>query len=91
MYTPALRWDILQETHGPPPPNHPTLISADLCGSVFHRSNHSGGENTGDNLQETHGPPPPNHSTLISADLYGNGFHRINALHVVYWQWLAMS
>ncbi|WP_307259728.1 hypothetical protein [Oligosphaera ethanolica] len=42
-------------------------------------------------MQETHGPPPPNHSTLISADLYGNGFHRINALHVVYWQWLAMS
>jgi len=39
--------DNLQETHGPPPPNHPTLISADLCGSVFHRSNHPGGENTG--------------------------------------------
>ncbi|MDQ0290656.1 hypothetical protein J3R75_002763 [Oligosphaera ethanolica] len=38
MYTPALRWDNLQETHGQPPPNHPTLISADLCGSVFHRS-----------------------------------------------------
>ncbi|MDQ0290416.1 hypothetical protein [Oligosphaera ethanolica] len=38
MYTPALRWDNLQETHGPPPPSHPTLISADLCGSVFHRS-----------------------------------------------------
>ncbi|MDQ0289425.1 hypothetical protein [Oligosphaera ethanolica] len=38
VYTPALRWDNLQETHGPPPPNHPTLISADLCGSGFHRS-----------------------------------------------------
>ncbi|MDQ0289371.1 hypothetical protein J3R75_001478 [Oligosphaera ethanolica] len=38
MYTPALRWDNLQETHGPPPPSHPTLISADLCGSGFHRS-----------------------------------------------------
>ncbi|MDQ0291397.1 hypothetical protein [Oligosphaera ethanolica] len=33
MYTPALRWDNLQETHGPPPPSHSTLISADLCGS----------------------------------------------------------
>ncbi|MDQ0288120.1 hypothetical protein [Oligosphaera ethanolica] len=42
MYTPALRWDNLQETHGQPPPNHPTLISADLCGSVFHRSVHPG-------------------------------------------------
>ncbi|MDQ0291679.1 hypothetical protein [Oligosphaera ethanolica] len=30
--------DNLPETHGPPPPSHPTLISADLCGSVFHRS-----------------------------------------------------
>ncbi len=30
--------DNLQETHGPPPPNHSTLISADLCGSGFHRS-----------------------------------------------------
>ncbi|MDQ0290290.1 hypothetical protein J3R75_002397 [Oligosphaera ethanolica] len=28
----------MQETHGPPPPSHPTLISADLCGSRFHRS-----------------------------------------------------
>ncbi|MDQ0288974.1 hypothetical protein [Oligosphaera ethanolica] len=42
MYTPALRWDNLQETHSPPPPSHSTLISADLCGSVFHRSNHPG-------------------------------------------------
>ena len=48
--TPALRWDNLQETHGPPPPSHSILISADLCGSVFHRSNHPGGENTGDNV-----------------------------------------
>ncbi|MDQ0288102.1 hypothetical protein [Oligosphaera ethanolica] len=39
MYTPALRWDNLQETHGQPPPSHPTLIFADLCGSGFHRSN----------------------------------------------------
>ncbi|MDQ0290977.1 hypothetical protein [Oligosphaera ethanolica] len=39
--------DSLQETHGQSPPSHPTLISADLCGSVFHRSNHPGGENTG--------------------------------------------
>ncbi|MDQ0288112.1 hypothetical protein [Oligosphaera ethanolica] len=38
VYTPALRWDNLQETHGPPPPSYSTLISADLCGSVFHRS-----------------------------------------------------
>ncbi|MDQ0291823.1 hypothetical protein [Oligosphaera ethanolica] len=38
VYTPALRWDNLQETHGPPPSSHPTLISADLCGSVFHKS-----------------------------------------------------
>ncbi|MDQ0291740.1 hypothetical protein [Oligosphaera ethanolica] len=30
--------DNLPETHGPPPPSHSTLISADLCGSVFHRS-----------------------------------------------------
>ncbi|MDQ0290657.1 hypothetical protein [Oligosphaera ethanolica] len=29
----------------------------------FHRSNHPGGENTGDNLQETHGQPPPSHYT----------------------------
>ncbi|MDQ0288498.1 hypothetical protein J3R75_000605 [Oligosphaera ethanolica] len=28
----------MQETHDHSPPNHPTLISADLCGSVFHRS-----------------------------------------------------
>ncbi|MDQ0288746.1 hypothetical protein [Oligosphaera ethanolica] len=55
MYTPALRWDNLQDTHGPPPPSHPTLISADLCGSGFHRSNHPGEENTGGNLQKTHG------------------------------------
>ncbi|MDQ0288406.1 hypothetical protein [Oligosphaera ethanolica] len=74
MYTPALRWDNLQETHGQSPPSHPTLISADLCGSVFHRSNHPGREFTGDNLQETHGPPPPSYSTLISADLYGCEF-----------------
>ncbi|MDQ0289584.1 hypothetical protein [Oligosphaera ethanolica] len=30
--------DNLQETHGPPPPSHSTLISAVLCGSGFHRS-----------------------------------------------------
>ncbi|MDQ0288322.1 hypothetical protein [Oligosphaera ethanolica] len=47
MYTPALRWDNLQETHGPPPPSHSTLISADLCGSVFHRSNHPVGKTPG--------------------------------------------
>ena len=76
VYTPALRWDNLPKTHGPPPPNHPTLISADLRGSVFHRSNHLVGENTGDNLPETHDPPPPSHPTLISADLCGCGFHR---------------
>ncbi|MDQ0288674.1 hypothetical protein [Oligosphaera ethanolica] len=35
MYTPALRWDNLQETRGPPPPSHPTLISADLYGIGF--------------------------------------------------------
>ncbi|MDQ0291866.1 hypothetical protein J3R75_003973 [Oligosphaera ethanolica] len=28
----------MQETHGPPPSSHPTLISTYLCGSVFHRS-----------------------------------------------------
>ncbi|MDQ0291950.1 hypothetical protein [Oligosphaera ethanolica] len=28
----------LQDTHGQSPPSHPTLISADLCGSGFHRS-----------------------------------------------------
>ncbi|MDQ0290813.1 hypothetical protein J3R75_002920 [Oligosphaera ethanolica] len=28
----------MQKTHGQPPPSHSTLISADLCGSVFHRS-----------------------------------------------------
>ncbi|MDQ0288629.1 hypothetical protein J3R75_000736 [Oligosphaera ethanolica] len=28
----------MQETHGPPPPSHSTLISADIYGSVFHRS-----------------------------------------------------
>ncbi|MDQ0290719.1 hypothetical protein [Oligosphaera ethanolica] len=39
MYTPALRWDNLPETHDPPPPSHPTLIPADPCGSMFHRSN----------------------------------------------------
>ena len=38
VYTPALRWDNLPETHGQSPPNHPTLISADLCDSGFHRS-----------------------------------------------------
>ena len=76
VYTPALRWDKLQETHGPPPPSHPTLISADLCGCGFHRSNHPGGENTGDKLQETHSQSPPSHPTLISADLCGCGFHR---------------
>ena len=47
--------DNLQETRGPPPPNHPTLISADLCGNGFYRSNHPDGENTGDNVPETHG------------------------------------
>jgi len=38
VYTPALRWDNLQETHGQSPPSHPALISADLCGSGFPRS-----------------------------------------------------
>ena len=71
VYTPALRWDNLQETHGPPPPSHPTLISADLCGSVFHRSNHPGGENTGDNLPENHGPPPPIWVADQAADFIG--------------------
>ncbi|MDQ0290639.1 hypothetical protein J3R75_002746 [Oligosphaera ethanolica] len=28
----------MQETHGQSPSSHPTLISADLCGNVFHRS-----------------------------------------------------
>ncbi|MDQ0288597.1 hypothetical protein [Oligosphaera ethanolica] len=56
----------MQETHGQPPPSHPTLISADLCGSVFHRSDHPGGENTGDNLQETHGQPPPSNYTWVA-------------------------
>ncbi|MDQ0291356.1 hypothetical protein [Oligosphaera ethanolica] len=51
---------------------HP-ISMADLCGSVFHRSNHPGGENTGDKLQETHGQPPPNHPPLISADVCGSG------------------
>ncbi|MDQ0288111.1 hypothetical protein [Oligosphaera ethanolica] len=37
MYTPALRWDNLQETHGQSPSSHSTLISAGLCVSVFHR------------------------------------------------------
>ncbi|MDQ0289157.1 hypothetical protein [Oligosphaera ethanolica] len=74
--TPALRWDNLQETHGPPPSSHPTLISADLCGSVFHRSNHPGREFTENNLPETHGQSPPSHPTLITADLRGSGFHR---------------
>ncbi|MDQ0291300.1 hypothetical protein [Oligosphaera ethanolica] len=72
--TPALRRDNLPETHGPPPPSHPTLISADLCGSVFHRSNHPGGESTVDNLQETHGQSPPCHYPWVAnqaADFIG--------------------
>ncbi|MDQ0290536.1 hypothetical protein J3R75_002643 [Oligosphaera ethanolica] len=28
----------MQETHGQSPPSHWTLISANLCGSGFHRS-----------------------------------------------------
>ena len=74
MYTPALRWDNLPETHDPPPPSHPTLIFADLCGSVFHRSNHPGGENTRDNLQETYGQSPPCYYTWVAnqaADFIG--------------------
>ncbi|MDQ0289751.1 hypothetical protein [Oligosphaera ethanolica] len=35
MYTPALRWDNLPETHGPPPPSHPTLISATFAAACF--------------------------------------------------------
>ncbi|MDQ0289586.1 hypothetical protein [Oligosphaera ethanolica] len=64
----------MQETHGQSPPSHSTLISADLCGSVFHRSNHPGGENTGDNMQETHGQSPPSHYTWVAnqaADFIG--------------------
>ncbi|MDQ0291787.1 hypothetical protein J3R75_003894 [Oligosphaera ethanolica] len=38
MYTPALRWGNLQDTHGQSPPSHSALISADLCGSGYHRS-----------------------------------------------------
>ncbi|MDQ0291786.1 hypothetical protein [Oligosphaera ethanolica] len=30
--------DKLQDTHGQSPPSHSALISADLCGSGFHRS-----------------------------------------------------
>ena len=30
--------DNLLATHGQSPPNHPALISADLCNSGFHRS-----------------------------------------------------
>jgi len=66
----------LPETHGQSPLNHSTLISADLYGSRFHRSNHPVGGNPGDNLPETHGQSPPNHPTLISADLCDSGFHR---------------
>ncbi|MDQ0287897.1 hypothetical protein [Oligosphaera ethanolica] len=64
----------MQETHGPPPPNHPTLISADLCGSVFHRSVHPGREFTGDNLQVTHGQSSPSYSTLIPPTFAAAGF-----------------
>ncbi|MDQ0289549.1 hypothetical protein [Oligosphaera ethanolica] len=74
MYTPALRWDNLQETHGPPPPSHPTLISATFAAACFI------GVTTPalrwDNLPETHGPPPPSHPALISVVLCGSVFHR---------------
>ena len=39
--------DNLQETHGQSLPSHSILISADLCGSVFHRSNYSCGGGDG--------------------------------------------
>jgi len=43
VYTPALRWDNLQETHGPPPPSHPTLISATFAAAESQRAQSSSG------------------------------------------------
>ncbi|MDQ0289040.1 hypothetical protein [Oligosphaera ethanolica] len=40
----------------------------------FHRSNHPGGENTGDKLPETHGQSPPSHYPWVAnqaADFIG--------------------
>ncbi|MDQ0288675.1 hypothetical protein [Oligosphaera ethanolica] len=59
----------MQEPHGPPPPSHPTLISADLYGIGFI------GVYTPalrwDHLQDTHGQSPPIWETNQAASFIG--------------------